>query len=92
MPLGLGVPLVTQSDPGPENFGVANAQTVIRHRLDPTLRDTLQHRWMVKHQNILSEIKWSVFHRDWSPGFEDILDAGVNNGWYDVNNMYYYID
>jgi hypothetical protein len=44
MPLGLGVPLVTQSDPGPENFGVANAQTVIRHRLDPTLRDTLQHR------------------------------------------------
>jgi hypothetical protein len=47
---------------------------------------------MVKHQNILSEIKWSVFRRDWSPGFEDILDAGVNNGWYDVNNMYYYID
>ena len=78
---------MTQSDPGPENFGVANAQTVIHHHLDPSLKDTLQHRWMVKHQNILSKIKWSVFHRDWSPGFEDTLDEGVNNGWYDINNV-----
>jgi hypothetical protein len=82
-----GVPLVTQSDPGSENFGVANAQTVIRHRLDPSLSDTLQHRWMIKHQNILSEIKWSMFRRDWTPGFEAILDDGVNQGWYDVNNV-----
>lgn len=82
-----GVPLVTQSDPGSENFGVANAQTVIRHRLDPSLRDTLQHRWMRKHQNIKSEIKWSIFRRDWSPGFEDILDKGVLNGLYDVENV-----
>ena len=84
--LSKGVPMITQSDPGPENFGVANAQTYIRHRLDPTLSGTRQHRWMIKHQNILSEIKWSVFRRDFSPGFEDILDKGVFEGWYDVND------
>ena len=30
----LGVPIITQSDPGTENYGVANTQTLIRHRLD----------------------------------------------------------
>ena len=78
--------MVTQSDPGSENFGVANAQTYIRHRLDPTLSGTQQPRWMIKHQNILSEIKWSVFRRDFTPRFEDILDKGVFEGWYDVND------
>jgi hypothetical protein len=80
------VPVITQSDPGPENFGVANAQTYIRHRLDSTLAQTRQHRWMVKHQNILPEIKWSVLRRDFSPGFEDILKQGVFEGWYNVND------
>ena len=78
--------MITQSDQGTENFGVANAQTVIRHRLDPTLADTLQHRFTKGHNNILSEIKWSVFRRDFVPGFEDILEEGVQNGWYDVND------
>jgi len=41
---------------------------------------------MIKHQNILSEIKWSTFRRDFAPGFEDILDQGVFEGWYDVND------
>jgi hypothetical protein len=86
--LCLSVPLIIQSDPDPENFGVVNAQTVICHCLDPTLWDTLQHCWMVKHQNILSEIKWSIFHHDWLLGFEDILDACINNSWYDVNNIF----
>jgi len=81
-----GVPIITQSDPGTENYGVANAQTAICHRLDPNLADTLQHRFSSGHNNILSEIKWSVFRRDFAPGFEDILELGVNNGWYDVNN------
>jgi hypothetical protein len=45
-----GVPLTTQSDPGTENYGVANAQTVIRHRLDRSLSDTLQHRWIQEYQ------------------------------------------
>ncbi|KAH7905061.1 hypothetical protein BJ138DRAFT_1018219 [Hygrophoropsis aurantiaca] len=80
------VPLVTQSDPGSENFSVANAHTTIRHRLDSSLSDTLQHRWMRKHQNIKPEIQWSVFRRNFAPGFEDILDEGVNEGLYDVND------
>lgn len=82
-----GVPLVTQSDPGPENYGVANAQTYIRHRLDPSLEGTRQHRFSRHHQNILSEIKWSVFRRDFAPGFEDILEKGVHEGWYNVDDV-----
>ncbi|KAG2121119.1 hypothetical protein DEU56DRAFT_873841 [Suillus clintonianus] len=80
------VPLITQSDPGSENFAVANAQTMIRHRLDPALNGTLQHRWMRKHQNIKPEIMWSVLRRDFAPGFENILDEGVTRGLYDINN------
>jgi hypothetical protein len=82
----IGVPIITQSDPGTENYGVANAHTVIRHRLDPSLENTLQHRFATKHNNILSEIKWSIFRRDFSPGFEDMLERGVQSGWYDVND------
>ncbi|KZT10115.1 uncharacterized protein LAESUDRAFT_810391 [Laetiporus sulphureus 93-53] len=80
------VPLVTQSDPGSENFGVANAHTTIRHRLDPSLADTLQHRWMRAHMNIKPEIMWSVLNSDFKPGFEEILQYGVDQGWYDVNS------
>ena len=83
----VGIPIITQSDPGTENNGVANAHTMIRHRLDPNLTNTLQHRFATGHNNILSEIKWSVFRRDFSPGFEDMLEQGVQNGWYDANNI-----
>ena len=78
--------MITQSDRGTENNGVANAHTVIRHRLDPTLRDTLQHKWMSKNKNIKSEGNWSVLRRDFTPGLEQILDDGVNNGWYDADD------
>ena len=67
----VGIPIITQSDPGTENNGVANAHTMIRHRLDPNLANTLQHRFTTGHNNILSEIKWSVFRQDFSPRFED---------------------
>ncbi|RDX47577.1 hypothetical protein OH76DRAFT_1354108 [Lentinus brumalis] len=77
------IPLVTQSDPGSENFGVANAHTTLRHLLDPSLSGTLQHRWMRKHMNIKPEILWSVLNQDWKPGFESILQFGVDQGWYD---------
>lgn len=83
----IGIPIITQSDPGTENYGVANAHTVIRQRLDPSLAGTLQHRFAKGHNNILSEIKWSVFRRDFSPGFEDLLEHGVQCGWYDVDNI-----
>jgi len=38
-----GVPLITQSDRGWEMYIVANIHTNIRHSLDPSLNDTLQH-------------------------------------------------
>ena len=82
-----GVPIITQSDPGTENYGVANVQTAIRHCLDPNLANTLQHQFAAGHNNILLEIKWSIFRQDFSPGFEDVLEHGVNSGWYDVNNI-----
>lgn len=81
-----GVPLVTQSDPGTENYGIANCHTNIRHRLDPSLANTLQHRWMRKKANIKPEIAWAGLRRTWSEGFENILDAGHLNGLYDPDD------
>ncbi|KAF8217983.1 hypothetical protein K438DRAFT_1914178 [Mycena galopus ATCC 62051] len=81
------MPLVSQSDPGVENFGLANGHTLLRHWHDPKLVGTLQHRWMNEKKNIPPEIAWSQLRRRWTPGFEDILDIGVNNGWYDPSNL-----
>ncbi|PCH39775.1 hypothetical protein WOLCODRAFT_68498, partial [Wolfiporia cocos MD-104 SS10] len=78
-----GMPLITQSDRGTENNGVANAQTVMRHRLDPTLSNTLQHRWMGHKHNIKPEQFWSQLRKRWSPGFEKLLKIGVDTGLYD---------
>jgi len=36
--------------------------------------------------DIKSEANWSVFRGDFTPGFENIFDEGINNGWYDVDN------
>ena len=44
-----GIPLITQSDLGTENYNVAYVHTNIRHHLDRTLEGTLQHKWMGKH-------------------------------------------
>jgi hypothetical protein len=41
---------------------------------------------MRKKKNIKSEANWSIFRRDFTPGFEDILDHGVNSGWYNVED------
>ena len=79
------IPLTTQSDPGSENYGVANVQTCACHELDPTLAGTLQHRWKRKKNNVKSEANWSVFRRDFASGFEDLFESGVNQGWYDVD-------
>lgn len=77
--------MITQSHPGAENYGVANAHTLIRHRLDPHLADCLQHRFAPSHDDILSEIRWSTFWRDFSPGFGNELQKGVDRGWYNIN-------
>ncbi|KAL0945784.1 hypothetical protein HGRIS_012072 [Hohenbuehelia grisea] len=81
----LAIPVTTQSDPGTENYGVANVQTLARHELDPTLADTLQHRWMSKAKNVKSEANWSVLRRDFTIGFELLFEEGVQKGWYDVD-------
>ncbi|KZO92830.1 hypothetical protein CALVIDRAFT_486839 [Calocera viscosa TUFC12733] len=78
-----GVPLLTQSDPGSENNGIANAQTTIRQRLDPSLTGLLQHRWMRGHSNIKPEIKWSQLRREFTEAYEALFDLGLLNGWYD---------
>ncbi|KAL0960439.1 hypothetical protein HGRIS_005482 [Hohenbuehelia grisea] len=80
-----GITLTTQSDRGKENNGIANCHTCIRHELDPSLAGTLQHKWKYNTHNIKSEAFWSQLRRQWVPGFEEILDHGVNEGFYDIN-------
>ncbi|KAG1853232.1 hypothetical protein C8R48DRAFT_675899 [Suillus tomentosus] len=80
------MPMVTQSDPGSENFGIANAHTMLRQWHDPTLQGTLQHRWMRTKKNVMPEITWSQLRRRFTPGFETYLDRGVQSGWYDCSN------
>ncbi|KAG1797415.1 uncharacterized protein HD556DRAFT_1431118 [Suillus plorans] len=77
------IPMVTQSDPGTENYGIVNAHTMLRQWHDPALQGTLQHRWMRTKKNVMPEITWSQLRRCFTPGFESILDRGVNEGWYD---------
>ena len=79
--------LVSQSDPGTENIGLANAQTMLRQLHDPTLVGTLQHHFLYEKKNIIPEISWSQLRRRFSPGAEDLMDWGVQNNWYDVANL-----
>ncbi|KAG6372510.1 hypothetical protein JVT61DRAFT_7616 [Boletus reticuloceps] len=80
------IPMVTQSDPGTENFGIANAQTMLRQMHDPSLAGFVQHRWMRTKKNIMPEIAWSQLRKRFTPGFEDLLNQGVDAGWYDPDN------
>ncbi|KAJ7145459.1 hypothetical protein C8R46DRAFT_1199641 [Mycena filopes] len=38
---------------------------------------------MRQKKNVMPEIGWSQLRHRFTPGFEDILDIGVTNGWYD---------
>ncbi|KAI6035739.1 hypothetical protein EDC04DRAFT_2868837 [Pisolithus marmoratus] len=80
------IPLVMQSDPGTENFGIANAQTMLCQWHDQSLVGTLQHWWMCVKKNVMLEIAWSQLRRHFTPGFESILEHGVQQGWYDCDN------
>ena len=42
----LVIPMVMQSDPGTENIGIMNTQTMLRQMNDPALQGFVQHRWM----------------------------------------------
>ena len=78
----LVIPMITQSDPGSENYGIANGHTYLRQWHDPNLTGTLQHRWMRQKKNVVPEIRWSQLQRQWSPGFENVLDRGLHEDWY----------
>ncbi|KAG6370288.1 hypothetical protein JVT61DRAFT_12239 [Boletus reticuloceps] len=80
------IPMITQSDPGTENIGIANVQTLLRQMHDPTLEGFVQHRWMRTKKNIMPEIAWSQLRRRFTPGFEALLGEGVDAGWYDSDN------
>ena len=84
--ISLGIPLVTQSDPGTENNGMANCHTVICHRLDPSLQGTIQHQWKFDKMNVKPEIWWSYLRSNFTPRFEDILEQGLTFGLYDPNS------
>ncbi|KAJ7729286.1 hypothetical protein B0H14DRAFT_3617421 [Mycena olivaceomarginata] len=80
--------LVSQSDPGTENYGLANGHTSLRHLHDPSLEGTLQHRWMTRKKNVMPEIVSNylasglVFHYVFIPWLQQELDAyrdRVNN-------------
>jgi hypothetical protein len=70
------------SDRGRENNGIANMHTLMRQQLDPSLKDTLQHRFCTDKKNIKAEIGWSQFRAQWAPGFEDLFDFGVHSEFY----------
>jgi hypothetical protein len=82
-----GVTLITQSDLGTENVGIAQAQSFIRQTLDPSLEGTLQHKWCQGHNNIKPEIIWSQLRKRWSPSYEAMLEIGLIQGWYDPANI-----
>ncbi|KAG2112919.1 hypothetical protein BD769DRAFT_1391758 [Suillus cothurnatus] len=84
--LAINIPMVTQSDPGMENYGIANAHTMLQQMYDPALQGTLQHRWMQIKKNVKPEITWSQLWCQFTPSFETHLDAGVESGWYDSDN------
>lgn len=80
------MPLLTQSDPGPENYGIANAQTTLRQLQDPLLPESLQHQFKGDKLSVKPEIFWSQLRRRFTPGYEDLLDFGVNSGLYDPDD------
>lgn len=79
--------MLTQSDRGTENNNIAYAQTVIRQKLDPSLKGTIQHNWMRGHgRNVKPERSWGRLRDMWSKGFEDLFEEGIRNQWYNPDN------
>ena len=87
------MPLLTQSDLGSENFGVANTQTSMRQAMDPSLRGTLQHLWMHGHTNVKPEIAWRQFRHLVAEGLEKLSAIRYtygqrHKGWYPILQVY----
>ncbi|KAG2145632.1 hypothetical protein BD769DRAFT_1329410, partial [Suillus cothurnatus] len=82
----LNMPMVTQSDPGSDNYGISNAHTMLHQCHNPALQGSLQYCWMRTKKNVMPEIAWSQMQHHFTPEFETLLDHGVTSGWYDTNN------
>ncbi|KAG1851898.1 hypothetical protein F4604DRAFT_1933836 [Suillus subluteus] len=81
------IPMITQSNLGSENYGITNAHTMLCQMYDASLQGTLQHRWMRTKKNVMPEIAWSQLHHRFTPGYESLLDKGVESGWYNSDNV-----
>lgn len=81
-------PLITQSDLGFENHGIADAQIILYpcqwHH--PDLEETVQHQCMHSKKNGKPEIDWSQFMQQFTSGFENIIQ-----GWCDCRVVWYYM-
>ncbi|KAG1824777.1 uncharacterized protein BJ212DRAFT_1444466 [Suillus subaureus] len=58
----LDILMITQSDPGSENYGIANAHTMLHQMYDVSLQDTLQYWWIHTKKNVTPKITWSQLH------------------------------
>ncbi|KAI6032452.1 hypothetical protein EDC04DRAFT_2922060, partial [Pisolithus marmoratus] len=67
------VPMIIQSNPGTENFGIANAQMLLWQMHDSTLEGYVQHWWMHSKKNIMPEIAWSQLRRHFPLGLSHYL-------------------
>ena len=79
--------MLMQSDHRTENYNIAYAQTFMCQELDPSLADTLQHNFMRGHTNIKPERAWGRLRDTWFKGFEDMLNAGIVEQWYNTSNV-----
>ncbi|KAJ7574592.1 hypothetical protein C8J56DRAFT_1017277 [Mycena floridula] len=72
--------LISQSDLGSENYGIANGQTMLCQLHDPSLVGTLQHCWKREKKNVIPEVAWGQLRRRWMPGYETLIDSGIHRG------------
>ncbi|KAG2060026.1 hypothetical protein BDR06DRAFT_1003078 [Suillus hirtellus] len=59
---------------------------MLHQMYDPALQGALQHHWIQTKKNVKPEITWSHLQHQFTPGFETLLDEGVENGWYNSDN------
>ena len=50
------------------------------------LGETLQHKFRGNKGNIKPEIAWRRLRTSWSEGFEELIQIGIDNDWYDPDD------
>lgn len=77
-----GMPMLTQSDPGTENFGIANVQSTLCQMLDSSLSGTMQHIRLRKHGNIKPEVFWAGYQKQLATGLEPFISIRLEEGFF----------